>query len=51
VSIGDLRAEIKKLGQKCIIYVQCTLAMIFDFDLSQTKVVSDLIEVHLNVSK
>jgi hypothetical protein len=45
------------LGQICIIlsllaYGQCRLAMIFDFELShQKKVVSDLFEVHLNVSK
>ncbi len=34
-----------------LVYAQCTLATIFDFELSQKKVVLDLFEVHLNVSK
>ncbi len=31
--------------------MQCMLATIFDFELSQKKVVSDSFDVHLNVSK
>jgi hypothetical protein len=61
MSIGRvLVAEIKKnlkFGPDIYHFVfasicaQCTLATIFDFELSQKKVVSDTFEVHLNVSK
>jgi hypothetical protein len=58
--LGDLGAEIKivlfYLGQMLIIlslpaYMQCTLATIFDFELSKKRVVSDSLEVHLNGSQ
>ncbi len=61
LKVGDLRAEIKNqffsnVGQirtilSLLAYAPSTLATIFDFELEQKKVVSDLPEVHLNVSK